>query len=136
MSNISRTRAALCALAVVAALFFAATGAAQSGVEHLGSREAFAAASRGEVAPDQVVGMGPKGPFGRRRRKAQSSVDVDDHDHVRGVLDQRGVACLDDPDRPALPQQRVVARKDGLAKHDEQRQHEDDDCHRIARAGG
>ena len=61
-----------------------------------------------KVAADEIVGMDPEGAFGRRRREAQSSVDVDDHDHVGGVLDQRRVAGLDDA-RP--PGARAAARR-------------------------
>ena len=98
-----------------------------------------AAARRGDLGEERgqplAVAVGPagRGGCGRRGRpggspKVRSAagdakrswpVDVGDHDHVGGVLDQRRVAGLDEAGRPALAQQRVVAREDALAQHDE-----------------
>ena len=64
MGNTSRIKAVLYALVIAAALCFTTSGGAQSGVEHLQSREAFGAASRGlnvidfdSAAPARGFGM-------------------------------------------------------------------------------
>jgi len=69
----SRSRIGLYALAAAAALCLAASGAAQSAVEHLNSREAFAAASRG-VSTITFDSVAPARGFAKHRPEDGLSV--------------------------------------------------------------
>ena len=86
------------------------------------------------TAQTQVIRIHAEGAFGRGGGEAQAPVHVRDHDHVGGVLDERGVARLDDARSALLAQQRVIAREHALSQHHEERQREDDDRHRGRRA--
>ncbi|HEX8285644.1 MAG TPA: hypothetical protein VF588_19975 [Pyrinomonadaceae bacterium] len=73
MGNTFRRRAALYALVVVAAFCFTTGGEAQSGVEHIGSRETFTSASRGLSTVD-FNSASPARGFGMYRAEEGLSV--------------------------------------------------------------
>ena len=87
-----------------------------------------------QVASDQRLGLQSQRALTGRRHEAHHPVAGDDHDHVRGVGDERGVAVLDDARRLALAHQRVPAQHDALAHHEQQREGEHHHGHDRGRA--
>ena len=63
--------------------------------------------------------------LGRRRGVFDAAVGVGDHDDVGGVADQRGEARLDEVHGRALASLGIVAQDHALARHHEDREHED-----------
>jgi hypothetical protein len=68
----------------------------------------------GQLRPLQLAGRVAEHAFDRRADVSDLRVGLDDHDHVRGVLDQRGESRLALPDEQDLGRERAIERQGDL----------------------
>ena len=68
----------------------------------------------GELRPLQLAGLVAEHAFDRRADVSDLGVGLDDHDHVRRVLDQRGESRLALPDEQDLGRERAIERQGDL----------------------